>query len=118
MRSTCSIGAVARRAGEGQAGVGDRHVDPAEALDGLRDRALERVEVGHVDLELNGAVAQAGGVLLEELRLEAHERDVRALGVQPLGRRCADATRGAGDEHGASVDVIRGHGRAAHAKTS
>ena len=94
------------RSHEGQPGVGDRHVDPTEALGGARDGALERAEVGHVRLEPRRPIgAQARGERLQALGLEAHERDVRTLAVQSLRGRRADPPRGARDEHGAAADV-------------
>src|SRR5439155_842382 len=71
-------GAVGKRAREGDAGVRDRHVDPAEALHGGTHGALQRIEVGYIRLKARSAVAEARGVLLQALRLEADERHVRA----------------------------------------
>ena len=75
---------------------------------------LERIEVAHVRLEVGRALAQLRGVGLEQIRLESHQRDVRALCVQALGRRLADPACGSGDEHGAPVDVERSRARTAH----
>ncbi len=93
---------MASAPGERDAGVGgDRDVDPAEvARRCRRRRAAERVHVGHVGLEHLRALAQAGSERLQALGLQTDERDVRALGVQPLCGRGADAARGARDEDG------------------
>jgi hypothetical protein len=103
------------RAGEREAGVRDRHVDRAEALDGATHRALQSVEVADVGFEAGCAIAEAGGVLLKTLGLESDERNVCALGVQPLGGSRSDPARGPGDEDGATVDV---EGRAGAAQAS
>src|SRR2546427_629596 len=87
---------------------------PAEALDGGADSVLHRLEVGHVGLKPHCAIAQRGRVLLQALGLEADERDVGTLGIQPLGARLADAAGGASDEHGAPADVVGGGSRATH----
>src|SRR4029077_8205907 len=103
-----------QRADERNAGVGDRDVDPAEALDGRADGILHRLEVGHVGLKPHRAIAQRGGVLLQALRLEAYERHVGPLTMQALGARLADPARGAGDERGAPADIVWGGSRAIH----
>jgi hypothetical protein len=89
-----------------QPGIGERDVDAAEAPDRSRHRALQRAGVGHVRLEDGAAVPQPRGQLLQPLGLQADERDVRALGVQPLRRSGADAARRARDEDGAPGDVL------------
>jgi hypothetical protein len=103
-----------QRAGERDAGIGDRHVDPAEPLYRAVHGALQRIEVGHVRLKRLRAVAQTARELLQLLWLEADQREIRALTMQALRGRGADAARGAGDEHGAPAHVERGSGGAAH----
>ena len=90
-------------------------VDRAEALDRPAHRALQRLEVRDVGLERAGAVAERRGELLEQLGLEADERDVRARRVQPRRDRGADAARGAGDEDRPARDVVVGARRRAGA---
>jgi len=92
-------------ADEADARVGDRDVDRAKARHGAADRALQRVEVGHVGLERRRAIAERRSQLLEQLRLEAHQRDVRPRRVQPPGARRADPARRARDEDRAPRDV-------------
>ena len=114
VRSTCSTGAVASAPVKAMPALAIATSIAAEALDGGRDRPLERVEVGDVGLEASSRGRRGGRRSRSQpLGLEADERDVRALRVQALGGRRADAARGAGDEHGASVHVVWGGLRAA-----
>ena len=108
MRSTCSTGAVASAPVNAIPALAIATSIPPKRSTVRRDRALERVEVGDVGLERRprGRPSRAA-FSSQALGLEADERDVRALGVQALGGRGADAARGAGDEHGAAVDVER-----------
>jgi hypothetical protein len=94
------------RAAHLDAGVRNRDVDPPEAASGPGDSPLESVEVGHVGLEHHGPVAELRGERLEPVGLEADQRHIRALGVQPARRLGADAARGAGDERRATGDVV------------
>ncbi len=91
-------------------GVGDRDVDPTEALDGSGDRPLQGVGVGDVGLEPGRPIAELRRPLLEQLGLEPDQGDVRALRMQALGRCGTDAAGGAGDEGGAAGDVERAAG--------
>ena len=79
------------------AGVGDRHVESAEALHGLGDRAVDLVAVGDVALEPRRPAA-LGRHGLEQLGLEPQQRHARAALVQALRRERADAPRGSGDQ--------------------
>ena len=70
-----------QRADVVDAGVGDGDVERAEAAERRLHGALERVSVADVGLEPRGALAEPGGVRLEQVGLEAHERHVGAPGV-------------------------------------
>ena len=90
-----------RRAHErarGDAGVGDDDVDAAQALDGRADRVVERLAVGHVDLEPHGVRPALGGDLLQRIGLKAEEGDLGALPGELTGGLGADAPRRAGDQ--------------------
>jgi hypothetical protein len=79
------------------AGVVDEHVERPEALLGGIDEGLERVALGHVELEPGGVGADLGCSLLGELGVEVPDGDLHALAREGLRRRLADAARGAGD---------------------
>ena len=96
-------------------GVGDRDIDRPKTLDRAADRPLQCLVVGDVDLEAHGAIAELGGELLQALGLQADERHVGALCVKAPCRLRADPACGAGDEHGASVDIKRCGDLSAHA---
>ena len=61
-------------------GVVDEHVERAEPLLDLVEKALERVAAGDVELERERLAAELGGGLLGELAVEVADRDLRALG--------------------------------------
>ena len=86
---TASASLVGRRAGalrRADAGVVDQHVEPAEALDRLRDGGVDRRLVAHI----------AGDDVLAGLEVEPH--DAGAARAQLGRRRGADAARGAGEQ--------------------
>jgi hypothetical protein len=80
------VGPLARALREADARVVDEHVEPAEPLDGLGDRAVDSLLVAHVarDDALAGPQVEAD-----------HERPALA---QLLRRGGADAARRAGDD--------------------
>jgi len=74
-------------------GVGDDHVEPAEAFDGRLDRAtvaLAGGEIGHVPL--------AGPASIR--RIEVNGQHVEAVMLEALPDRSADPTRRAGHDGG------------------
>jgi hypothetical protein len=79
------------------AGVIDQHVERAEALLGGVDEGLERVALGHVELEPGGIGTDLGGRLLGELGVEVADGDLHPLAREGLRRRLADAACRAGD---------------------
>ncbi len=96
------------RPGEGDAGVGDAHVDRSEALDSGADGALQRFVVADIGFERGGAVtAELGRECFQALGLQADKRDVGALAVQAPRGLSTDAARRAGDEYGAAAYVVR-----------
>jgi hypothetical protein len=94
------------RTGVGDPGVRHADVDPAEALHRLAHGAFQGAQVGDVGLDRERAIAERGGVLLEQVGLEPDEGDVRAFGIEPLGGRGTDAARCTRDEDGTAVDVV------------
>ncbi len=90
--------------GGGDPGAREHGVDPAERLDRAGDGGVERVAVGDVGLEGDGAGA-VGGDRREVA--EADERHARAAGGEAAGGLGADPVGGAGDEDGLAGD----HGR-------
>src|SRR5262249_976902 len=99
---------VERRRVEADAGVGDEHVDGAEALLHLIDRGLEREAVGDVaDGGGERRLRQLGGKDGERLGVEIDGGDGGALGGEGEGELPADPAAGAGDQD----DLVgeRGH---------
>ena len=86
----------------GDAGVGHDDVEPAEAAAGAVDRGLDLAAVG--TSQAHHGASPPGGDLLEQVGLEAGERDPGAAVVQPLGEGGADAAGGARDEHPAPLE--------------
>ena len=97
--------------------VVDQDVDPAEALDGLRNQVLDRLLVADVELDAGHAVrAVAAGDFRGELLAvgDVGDHDARAFGGERLRIVPADAPGAAGDDrdlacepcHGRSPDVV------------
>ena len=87
------------RHARGDAGVGDHHVEAAEALDGLRHGALYRAAVGDVGGHADRAgVVQLGGRAGGGLLVEVGYRHRGAPGDQRAGGGKADPASAAGDE--------------------
>ena len=103
-RSNASGSIVRTKPGGGDPGAREHGVDPAERLDRAGDGGVERVAVGDVGLEGDGAGA-VGGDRREVA--EADERHARAAGGEAAGGLGADPVGGAGDEDGLAGD----HGR-------
>jgi hypothetical protein len=99
-------GCSAERLDEHHPRVGNRDVDPAEALDRPVNGPPECGVIGHVGFEPRDAVAQLTRELLEQLGLEANQGQVGASCAQPARRREANPSGGTGDEYGASADVV------------
>ena len=117
VRSTCSIGAVASAPVNAMPALA---IATSIAPKRSTVPATARCSASKSVTSASNAAARSprrAASSSQALGLEADERDVRALGVQPLGGRRADAARGAGDEHGAAADVERGRctAHAAHA---
>ncbi len=78
-------------------GVVDEHVERAEPLLDLVEKALERVAPGDVELERDRLAAELRGRLLRELAVEVADRDLRALAHQCPRGRLPDPAGPAGD---------------------
>ncbi len=76
-------------------GIGDDHVEAAEALDGRLDRAPVALARG----EIRGV----GHTRRALLGIEVHSQHVEAVLLEPLGDRSADPARRAGHHGGASL---------------
>ena len=99
------------------AGVVDQPVDPAEALRGVADPALDRLGAGHVEHGELGAPAgrlDLADGLLAAFRAARGDRHGRPLGREPCRDAAPDPARATGDEcdaarsgHGASLGAQR-----------
>src|SRR5215831_13224622 len=94
-----------QRAGDAEAGVRDRDVEPAERLKRLAHRVLERAVLRHVALDRNRP-ASGGAKLGREVEQPgeptSREDEVGALLRELSGERRADAGGGAGDQDDAA----------------
>lgn len=108
------VGEVLEPRGVHMAGVGvvDEHVEPPEALGGVRHRGVHRGLVDDVALHRRGPAA---GLLGEGPRrrvgvlpVQVGQQDVRALGHQTPGCRPADALGPSGDDGRVSLEPAHG----------
>jgi hypothetical protein len=98
------------RSEQHQAGVVDQDVGAAEVvLDALRG-GDDRVAIGDVGLDRDGAVAEFVGQRLDAIQAPGQQRDAMAVGRQRAGGGLADARRGAGDDRDAAGGVLSAHG--------
>ena len=92
------------------AGVVDQHVGAAEfAVHALRG-GHERVAVGDVGSDGDGAVAKLVSERLDAVDAPRQQRHAVAVGGQGTGGGGADARRGAGDDRDAAVGRVHAHG--------
>ena len=101
----------------GDAGVGDRHIEPAELLDHLGDGGEHGVLVGHVAAQPDCPRADPLGRFARLLGVEVEYRD-RGSAQMHLPRRLeADSAGRAGDECDFAVEVVGRHGPGAYSQT-
>ena len=110
VRSTCSTDSLARAPEKAMPALAIATSIPPKRSTVPSTARSSAAEVGHVGLEAGRALAEPRRVLLEPLRLEPDERDVRAPRVQALGGAGADAACGARDEDG--LPALRRYGMA------
>jgi hypothetical protein len=92
------------------AGVGERDVEAAEALDRGRDRRAHLRGVGHVgDRGCRHVVAELGHERLQRLVVEVADHDARTLGGEQPGGGGADAAGAAGDQRDLVLEPLHGN---------
>src|SRR5262249_18832080 len=91
-----------RGAAHGDVGVVAYHVDTTELGDGpvaQRLHLLWLADVGGHGEHRRPAGAERRGRLLERLRLDVGQDDLRTLGGEAVGERATDSARAGGDDH-------------------
>ena len=96
------VGDVEDRLEDGDAGIVDQRIEPAEAVLHRGDGLLDAGRVGDIagDGERHVRLADRGHRLLQIVAVDVEQRHAPALGEKALGGGKPDAARGAGDEGG------------------
>ena len=112
MRRAVRSSSSMKRADLHDPGVVDEHVERPELLFGAVQEGGERVAVGHVECQRDGARAQLGGGLPRRVEVHVADRHPHALAQERFGGRAPDAARGTGDRGGLSGEDagLLGHG--------